>query len=128
MISILSFLMDSLRKGTVLLTLIVLMYCRPAASSVHYTTSCKHSLALPRMGEIIARNRLKLIEIINKPLLSHLVGYLYYWQMGFNSVFKGLKTRKNKAKGGKPGDPVVGKPLCTVLVWAWLIACFFIHL
>jgi hypothetical protein len=21
----------------------------------------------------------------------HLVGYLYYWQMGFNSVFKGLR-------------------------------------
>jgi len=36
-----------------------------------------------------------LIEIINKPLLLHLVGYLYYWQMGFNSVFKGLRdTRK----------------------------------
>jgi len=33
-----------------------------------------------------------LIEIINKPLLLHLVGYLYYWQMGFNSVFKGLKV------------------------------------
>jgi len=32
-----------------------------------------------------------MIEIINKPLLFHLVGYLYYWQMGFNSVFKGLK-------------------------------------
>jgi len=32
-----------------------------------------------------------LIEIINKPLLLHLVGYLYYWQMGFNSVFKGLR-------------------------------------
>jgi len=31
-----------------------------------------------------------LIEIINKPLLLHLVGYLYNWQMGFNSVFKGL--------------------------------------
>jgi len=31
-----------------------------------------------------------LIEIINKPLLLHLVGYLCYWQMGFNSVFKGL--------------------------------------
>jgi len=28
---------------------------------------------------------------INKPLLLHLVGYLYYWQMGFNSVFKGLR-------------------------------------
>jgi hypothetical protein len=22
----------------------------------------------------------------------HLVGYLYYWQMGFNSVFKGLSA------------------------------------
>jgi len=33
-----------------------------------------------------------LIEIINKPSLLHLVGYLYYWQMGFNSVFKGLMT------------------------------------
>ena len=32
-----------------------------------------------------------MIEIINKPLLLHLVGYLYYWQMGLNSVFKGLK-------------------------------------
>ena len=29
-----------------------------AASSVHYTTSCKHSLVLLRMGEIIARNML----------------------------------------------------------------------
>jgi len=33
-----------------------------------------------------------LIEIINKPLLLHLFGYLYYWQMGFNSVFKGLNS------------------------------------
>ena len=23
--------------------------------------------------------------------MLHLVGYLYYWQMGFNSVFKGLR-------------------------------------
>jgi len=23
----------------------------------------------------------------------HLVGYLYYWQMGFNSVFKGLNCK-----------------------------------
>ena len=38
----------------------------------------------PKQGE--------LIEVINKPLLLHLVGYLYYWQMGFNSVFKGLIT------------------------------------
>jgi len=26
--------------------------------------------------------------------LLHLVGYLYYWQMGFNSVFKGLNTQR----------------------------------
>ena len=35
-----------------------------------------------------------MIEIINKPLLLHLVGYLCYWQMGFNSVFKGLIKQK----------------------------------
>jgi len=29
-----------------------------AASSMHYTTSCKHSLVFLRMGEIIARNML----------------------------------------------------------------------
>jgi len=29
-----------------------------AAPSVHYTTSCKHSLALLRMGETVARNML----------------------------------------------------------------------
>jgi len=33
-----------------------------------------------------------LIEIINKQLLLQLVGYLCYWQMGFNSVFKGLNN------------------------------------
>jgi hypothetical protein len=29
------------------------------------------------MGEIIARKQVELIEIINKPLLLHLFGYLY---------------------------------------------------
>ena len=37
-----------------------------------------------------------MIEIINKPLLLHLVGYLYYCQMGFNSVFKGLSHTRSK--------------------------------
>ena len=35
------------------------------ASPVHYTTSCKHSLVLLKMGEIIARKHVKLIEITN---------------------------------------------------------------
>jgi len=39
-----------------------------------------------------------LIEIINKQLLLQLVGYLCYWQMGFNSVFKGLKYCNNIEK------------------------------
>jgi len=39
-----------------------------------------------------------LIEIINKQLLLQLVGYLCYWQMGFNSVFKGLSWLIAKTK------------------------------
>jgi len=39
-----------------------------------------------------------MIEIINKPLLLQLVGYLYYWQMGFNSVFKGLSVLSDETK------------------------------
>jgi len=34
-----------------------------AASSVHYTTSCKHSLVLLRMGEIITRNMLSWLKL-----------------------------------------------------------------
>ena len=28
--------------------------------------------------------------------MLHLVSYLYYWQMGFNSVFKGLNVADEK--------------------------------
>ena len=35
-----------------------------ATSSVHYTTSCKHSLVLLRMGEIIARNMLSWLKLL----------------------------------------------------------------
>jgi len=38
--------------------LILVTKRQQAASSVLYITSCKHSLALLRMGEIIARNML----------------------------------------------------------------------
>ena len=34
-----------------------------------------------------------------QPLLLHLVGYLYYWQMGFNSVFKGLMAKHSDHLG-----------------------------
>jgi len=45
-----------------------------AATSVHYTTSCKHSLVLLRMGEIIARNMLNWLKLLIKLSLWHLVG------------------------------------------------------
>ena len=49
-----------------------------AAPSVLYTTSCKHSLALLRMDEIIARNMLSWLKLLLKLLLLHLNGCLYY--------------------------------------------------
>ena len=48
-----------------------------AASSVLYTTSCKHNLVLLRMVEIIARNMLSWLKLLIKLLLLHLVGCLY---------------------------------------------------
>jgi len=50
-----------------------------AALSVHYITSCKHSLVLLRMGKIIARNMLSWLKLLIKLLLLRLVGCLYYW-------------------------------------------------
>ena len=41
-------------------------------------TSCKHSLMLLRMGEIIARNMLSWLKLFVKLLLLHLVGCLCY--------------------------------------------------
>ena len=50
-----------------------------AASSVLYTTSCKHSLVLLMMGEIIPRNMLSWLKVLIKKLsFLHPVGCLYY--------------------------------------------------
>jgi len=38
--------------------------CRLAAPSVHYTTNCKQSLVLLRMGDIIARNMLSWLKLL----------------------------------------------------------------
>jgi len=50
-----------------------------AASPVLYTTSCKHSLVLLRMGETVARIMLNWLKLLIKLLLLHLVGCLYYY-------------------------------------------------
>jgi len=52
---------------------------RPAASSVHCTISCKTQSSALKDGRNYRPKHVELIGIINKPLLLHQVGYLYYW-------------------------------------------------
>ena len=50
----------------------------PATSSVHYTTSCNTQSSTPEDGQNNCPKYVELIGIINKPLLLHLIGCLYY--------------------------------------------------
>ena len=51
---------------------------RPASSWVHYTTSCNTQSSAPEDGKNNCPKHVELTGIINKPLLLHLVGCLYY--------------------------------------------------
>jgi hypothetical protein len=51
----------------------------PATSWVHYTTSCNTQSSAPEDGQNNCPKYVELTGIINKPLLLHLVGYLYYF-------------------------------------------------
>ena len=51
---------------------------RPATSWVHYTTSCNTQSSVPEDGQNNCPKHVELTGIINKPLLLHLVGCLYY--------------------------------------------------
>jgi len=53
---------------------------RPATSWVHYTTSCNTQSSALEDGRNHRPKYVELIGIINKPLLLHLVGCLYYWE------------------------------------------------
>ena len=50
----------------------------PATSWVHYTTSCNTQFGAPEDGQNNFPKHVELTGIINKPLLLHLVGCLYY--------------------------------------------------
>ena len=50
----------------------------PATSWVHYTTSCNTQSSAPEDGKNNCPKYVELTGIINKPLLVHLVGCLYY--------------------------------------------------
>jgi hypothetical protein len=63
---------------------------RPATSWVHYTTSCNTQYSAPEDGQNNCPKHVELSGIINKPLLLHLVGclyYLYQWCMVKQRVF-----------------------------------------
>ena len=51
---------------------------RPATSWVHYTTSCNTQSSAPEDGQNNCPKHVELTGIINKSLLLHLVGCLYY--------------------------------------------------
>ena len=51
---------------------------RPATSLVHYTTSCNTQSSAPEDGQNKCPKHVELNGIINKPLLLHLVGCIYY--------------------------------------------------
>ena len=52
---------------------------RPATSwEVHYTTSCNTQSSAPEDGQSNCPKNVELTGIINKPLLLHLVGCIYY--------------------------------------------------
>ena len=51
---------------------------RSALQWVHYTTSCKTKSSAPEDGQNNSPKHVELTGIINKPLLLHLVGCLYY--------------------------------------------------
>jgi hypothetical protein len=51
---------------------------RQATSWVHYTTSCNTQSSVPEDGQNNCPKYVELTGIINKPLMLHLVGRLYY--------------------------------------------------
>ena len=60
---------------------------RPATSWVHYTTSCNTHSSVPEDGQNKFPKNVELTGIINKPLLLHLVGCLYYLYFFFFLFF-----------------------------------------
>ena len=51
---------------------------RPATSWVHYTISCNTQSSAPEDGQNNFPKHVELTGIINKPLMLHVVGCLYY--------------------------------------------------
>ena len=74
----------------------------PATSWVHYTTSCNTQSSAPEDGQNNCLKHVELTGFINKPLLLHLVGCLYYlykWctvkQISENEIYLLIKYIKS---------------------------------
>ena len=74
----------------------------PATSWVHYTTCCNTQSSAPEDGQNNCPKHVELTGIINKPLLLHLVGclyYLYQWctvkQTSDNEIYLWIKYIKS---------------------------------
>ena len=72
------------------------------ATSVHYTTNCNTQSSVPEDGQNNLPKHVELPGIINKPLLLHLVGclyYLYQWclvkQISDNDIYLLIKYIKS---------------------------------
>ena len=75
---------------------------RPATLWVHYTTSCNTQSSAPEDGQNNCLKHVQPTGIINKPLLLHLVGclyYLYQWctvkQISDNEIYLLIKEIKS---------------------------------
>ena len=69
--------------------------CRPATSWVHYTTSCNTQSSDPEDGQNNCPKHVELTAIINKLLLLHLVGCLYY---SYNFVREGNRNVNRRCR------------------------------
>ena len=76
--AIISPIIRSTRLCVTACSIMHLQCCRQAALLVHYTTSCNTQSSAPEDGRNYRPKHVELIGIINKPLLLHLVGCLYY--------------------------------------------------
>ena len=69
--------------------------CRPPAGNIvgEFTTSCNTQSTAPEDGRDHRPKHIELIGIINKPLLLHLVGCLYY--LNYLSFIEGRHVNSN---------------------------------
>ena len=69
----------------------------PATSWVHYTTNCNTQSSVPKDGQNNCPKYVELTGIINKLLLLHLVGclyYLYFFIQGYIQKFQDSTCKK----------------------------------